>query len=222
MRKLLALAFGLALLGVAASSFAATQLSFNIGVTIRADAVDIQTDGAANNLEWGIFPINAIANPVVPGNTWTAVSPIYQVINAGGVAIDYSLVQTAPAADWTILTSGAPGDARSGAGEYRLFACFTGYLNQGVNNTTLQADDIVTGTARTADGTVGGAFAMTGEGGAGGAGSYDGGFNVVPESYAAPNQYQGMRAIQFVMDTPFSLTTYGYTHLQITVSAAAH
>jgi hypothetical protein len=222
MKKLLGLVLGLALLGMAAASFGATSLTFNIGITVRATTVDIATNAAANILDWGILSANtSYSSAYGAPNTYTANAPVYQVVNVGSVNIDLSLQETTAAAGWTVLETGAPGAARVAA-EYRLFGAFTGYFPaQPVS--MYGAEDIIKASAATpANNVVGGVYALTGEGGTGGVGAYLGGVNIIPEiGVPGPTRYQGTRSIQFAVDTP--VTVDGSTKsIGITVSAVAH
>jgi hypothetical protein len=221
MRKALLLAAVAALVGIASASYGAVSLTFNIGITVRATTVDIATNPAANMLDWGIISSNTTVSSAY-GSTTPAMAypPVYQVINVGSVPINLSLQQTTPATIWTLLETGAPGAAR-GLTDYRLFGAFTGYFPaQPVS--MYGAEDIIKASAPTsANAVVGGIYALTGEGGAGGPGAYLGGWNIVPEPGPGPTQYQGTRTIQFCIDTPTTVDGSAKS-IGITVSAVAH
>lgn len=215
MKKLMLLALGLMALGIAASSFAADNLSFNISITVRLNAVDISTNAAANNGNWGVMTANTTHFTTQVDTAWI---PIYQVYNSGGVAIDLNLQQTGVPTGWTALETGIPGDARTG-GQYRLFGVLTGY-----ETVVAQADfdngDIIPATApKKADGAVGGIFARPGEGGTD---QYSGGWNIVPETGSAPDQYKGTRALKLCIDTPATPPSEDPQTLTVYLLATAH
>jgi hypothetical protein len=209
-------ALAASLLGTAVSGFAATTLNFQVSVTVRLYAINIFSDGAANQLAWGALSpsITAVS---AGGNTFAvAATPVYQVTNSGGSAIDLSLRQTAPAG-WNMLTVAvAPGTTRTAA-QYRLFAGFTGYLKKPVV-ADFAANDLVIGTNTIATTGAGAVYALAGEGTDG----YTGGWNVVPETFGGPDQYKGTRAIMLCLDTPVIPPDENPRNLDITVTATVH
>jgi hypothetical protein len=225
MRKVLIGVLAIAALGIASASFAGIGLEFNVSVTVRSAAVDISSPTpAANNLDWGVLAPNITA--VSKGGDWATKgnTPTYQLVNSGGAAVDLKMYQNL-VSGWTLASVAAPGTTRT-ASAYRLFAVFSGYTNT-VTAASFAADDFIpVGTTTTANATVGGIFAASGvgtsvpEGGAG-PGLYNGGWNVMPETGAAPDQFKGTRALLFCLDTPV-LADGSAKNLDVVVLAGIH
>jgi hypothetical protein len=197
MKKLVLLSLvAAALLGVASLGFAATFLNFQVSITVRATDLNIYTNGGANKVAWGVMRPNQTVVGATP-NTWTAVTPIYQVVNGGGANIDLQLYQVSAPSGWTSV-AGAPGAARTGT-QYRLFGAFTTYLNAPTSAAFDANDQISVGSAniKTSSYTTS-TFQLAGEG----ANGYTGGYDVMPETYVAPDQYKGTRNLKFCFDTP--------------------
>jgi hypothetical protein len=221
MRKLVLLACTIAVLGLASASFAALNLTFDITVTVRANNIDIITNGASNKLSWGVIANNSSVVGSTP-NTWTAVTPVYQVINNGSGAIKLQVYMTSLPSGWTKGANGAPGTGyplTSGTLTCRLYTVFTGYLTQSVLADFGATDEILLGagnikTAANATGT----FQRPGEG----ADGYTGGENVVPETYGGPDQYKGTRVMQFCLDTPYPAADQVSVNLGIYLTAISN
>lgn len=221
MKKLILLALvAVGLLGVTSMSFAASNfLNFQVSVTVRASDINLVTDGAANNLAWGVLRPNQTVVGAAP-NSWTAITPIYQVLNGGGANIDLQLYQVSAPAGWSQV-AGAPGATRTGT-QYRLFGAFTDYLGAPVAVSFAANDLIPVGvgniaTATHGTGAAAGVFELSNEGLTG----YNGGFNVMPETYGGPDRYKGTRALKFCFDTPTPAADAS-VNLDIYVTAVVH
>jgi hypothetical protein len=219
MRKVLISVLAIAALGLASASFAGIGLEFQVSVTVRTSAVDLSTNAPANNLAWGVLAPNVTA--VSTGGDWLTKgnTPTYQLMNSGGATVDLRMYQIL-VSGWTLGSVAAPGTARTTT-QYRLFAAFSGYTNT-VTATSFGAEDFVpVGSTTTANATIGGIFAATGEGGPG-PGLYTGGWNVMPETGAGADQYKGTRALLFALDTPPVPPDQNVRNLDVVVIAAVH
>lgn len=214
MKKILTIAFATVFVGIAATSFAATQLTFTMTVTVFAEEVGI-TGLPSDPADYGALGIkqHKLSDLGADSN-----APYYQVINEGWANLQYSLAQTATPAGWSIIENGEAGNVTAD-NAYRLSALFVGFDRELNLDTDFDSNDVITVAAKQATDHNINPDVVFGSPADSGNAAWTYGYDVPTET----GTFQGTRTIRYCLDTPETVSGNGLLEqtLTVTVSAAA-